>query len=169
MYFRTSFLTFTVFSSVVTHLHLPHLCKLLQLLRQRVKRWGTRGVKRLQAPSAAVSVQPTAGRAGHTGSVSPPAGMSSVGLPAWLDSVQRIMLLHSYMAALVIWQQACLCLLRAGDSICACGIQVWLHISVMQKGWHMPYTKINKPSHLPARLLAVLQVLALACNAAAVV
>ena len=159
-----------MFSPVVTHLHLPHLCKLLQLLRQRVERWGTCGVKRLQAPSAAVSVQPTAGHAGHTGSVSSPAGMSSVGLPAWLDSVQRTTMLHSYMAALVIWQQACLCLLRAGDSLSACGILVWLHICVMQKGWHMPcYTKVNKPSHLPARLLAVLQVLALACNAAALV
>ena len=123
MHFWSCCLACMMFVPVVTHLHLPHLCKLLQLLRQRVQRWGARRIKRLQAPSAA-------GRAGHTGSVPPPAGTGAacVGLPAWLDSVQCIMMLQIYMAAHSIWHQACLCLLRDGDSLYACGTFVCRHV-----------------------------------------
>ena len=87
---------------VVTHLHLPHLCKLLQLLLQRVERWGARGIKRLQAPSAAMSVEPATGRTGHTGSESPPAGTGAacIGLPAWHNSVQCIKVLHNYYGSI---------------------------------------------------------------------
>ncbi len=63
----------------VAYLHLSHLCKLLQLLRQSVQRWGARGIKRLQPPRAAMPVY-SSDRAGHTGSVSPPADMACVGL-----------------------------------------------------------------------------------------
>lgn len=69
-----------------------------------------------------------------------------------LISVQRIMIMHISAAALSFWHPACLCLLRDGSCLCACGMLVWLHIESMQSCRHKPRLQTLTSCHAYRRV-----------------